>query len=367
MVQTTLPGQRCGRTHRSGGRGALRQRPLVRAGRGGGARGAAVTVRPCPQAREFCPGVNNRPYVCETGHCCGESGCCTYYYELWWFWLLWTILILLSCCCAFRHRRAKLRLQQQQRQREINLIAYHGAVPSPSIPSGPFPGARLLASFKLPAYEEVAQRPGTPPPPYSPGSPSLSPGSSGGCSSCSCGCSCASSPSSSSLSAPGTDETDPEPGPGPGDGSAGRDGGSSSTGTGVSWDLPPPEEPPARGGPPKQVPRDFCEAEGRLCSDTEGGEEGRSGMVPGDGGGRHRRLTGDSGIEVGRGPEEEEGEPRAVGDQGMVGARLTCAACLSPPGPPTGVWTQHRAPGGPSPRLTPTLQRDGVLLESPPL
>uniref|UniRef100_A0A8C5U279 WW domain binding protein 1 n=1 Tax=Malurus cyaneus samueli TaxID=2593467 RepID=A0A8C5U279_9PASS len=270
----------------------------VRAGRGGGARGAAVTVRPCPQAREFCPGVNNRPYVCETGHCCGESGCCTYYYELWWFWLLWTILILLSCCCAFRHRRAKLRLQQQQRQREINLIAYHGACHYP-----PSAGdLRLLASFKLPAYEEVAQRPGTPPPPYSPGSPSLSPGSSGGCSSCSCGCSCASSPSSSSLSA---------------------------------WDLPPPEEP--------------------------------SGMVPGDGGGRHRRLTGDSGIEVGRGPEEEEGEPRAVGDQGMVGARLTCAACLSPPGPPTGVWTQHRAPGGPSPRLTPTLQRDGVLLESPPL
>lgn len=42
-----------------------------------------MTVRPCPQAREFCPGVNNRPYVCETGHCCGESGCCTYYYELW--------------------------------------------------------------------------------------------------------------------------------------------------------------------------------------------------------------------------------------------------------------------------------------------
>lgn len=40
-------------------------------------------VRCAPQAREFCPGVNNQPYVCETGHCCGESGCCTYYYELW--------------------------------------------------------------------------------------------------------------------------------------------------------------------------------------------------------------------------------------------------------------------------------------------
>uniref|UniRef100_A0A8C0J3B5 WW domain binding protein 1 n=1 Tax=Chelonoidis abingdonii TaxID=106734 RepID=A0A8C0J3B5_CHEAB len=85
-----------------------------------------------PRAREYCPGVKNQPYVCETGHCCGETGCCTYYYELWWFWLLWTILILFSCCCAYRHRRAKLRLQQQQRQREINLIAYHGACNYPT-------------------------------------------------------------------------------------------------------------------------------------------------------------------------------------------------------------------------------------------
>ncbi|RMC14595.1 hypothetical protein DUI87_09693 [Hirundo rustica rustica] len=405
-----------------------RQHPQVPGGpgRGGRARGrgdgAAVPAGP-----GVLPGVNNRPYVCETGHCCGESGCCTYYYELWcecggdprrtegsgdsgrddgfgrirdsgerfchsgrvravsglralcesceiwaggpglrapgeietsgailwlwelagsegrwrlrksrdpaetercgrlwglqldplWergfcvrvtpplrapvpagFWLLWTILILLSCCCAFRHRRAKLRLQQQQRQREINLIAYHG----------------LLASFKLPAYEEVAQRPGTPPPPYSPGSPSLSPGSSGGCSSCSCGCSCASSPSSSSLSAPGTDETDPEPGPG-----SGSAGGSSSTGTGASWDLPLPEELPAHGGPPKQVLPDFCEAEGRPCSDTEGGEDGGGRAVLGGCPGRHRRLTGDSGIEVGRGLEEDEGEPEGCGAPGGDG------------------------------------------------
>ncbi|XP_054149248.1 WW domain-binding protein 1 [Melozone crissalis] len=276
---------------------------------------AALLGRQHPQAREFCPGVNNRPYVCETGHCCGESGCCTYYYELWWFWLLWTILILLSCCCAFRHRRAKLRLQQQQRQREINLIAYHGACHYPPS-SGDL---RLLASFKLPAYEEVAQRPGTPPPPYSPGSPSLSPGSSGGCSSCSCGCSCASSPSSSSLSAPGTDETDPEPGPGTGGGSTGRDYGSSSTGTGASWDLPLPEELPARGGPPKQAPPDLCEAEGHRCSNTEGGEGGAGRAVPGGCPGRHRRLTGDSGIEVGRGAEEEEGEPEGCGGAGGGG------------------------------------------------
>ncbi|XP_060513277.1 WW domain-binding protein 1 isoform X3 [Panthera onca] len=58
--------------------------------------------------RELCPGVNNQPYLCESGHCCGETGCCTYYYELW---------------C-------------------------------------------LLSAFKPPAYEDVVHRPGTPPPPY---------------------------------------------------------------------------------------------------------------------------------------------------------------------------------------------------------
>lgn len=32
----------------------------------------------------YCPGANaNGGYLCETGHCCGETGCCTYYYELW--------------------------------------------------------------------------------------------------------------------------------------------------------------------------------------------------------------------------------------------------------------------------------------------
>lgn len=28
-------------------------------------------------------GVNNQSYICETGHCCGQSQCCNYYYELW--------------------------------------------------------------------------------------------------------------------------------------------------------------------------------------------------------------------------------------------------------------------------------------------
>ncbi|KAF4096234.1 hypothetical protein G5714_022203 [Onychostoma macrolepis] len=113
----------------------------------------------------YCPGTNSASgYLCQTGHCCQETGCCTYYYELWWFWLLWSVLILFSCCCAYRHRQAKQRVQQQQRQREINLMAYHGAC---SYPSSMF-DLSFLASLKLPSYEEVAAQPSTPPLPTAP-------------------------------------------------------------------------------------------------------------------------------------------------------------------------------------------------------
>ncbi|KAK5875417.1 hypothetical protein CesoFtcFv8_026506 [Champsocephalus esox] len=182
----------------------------------------------------YCPGANaNGGYLCETGHCCGETGCCTYYYELWWFWLLWTVLILFSCCCAYRHRRAKQRVQQQQRQREISLLAYHGANSYPSS----MLDLSFLASLKLPSYEEVAAQPSTPPPPYSsvfttprypqpprtsdphlltqhdpllhrPLSDGPSSLSSDNSSSCSCDSCCPSSPCSSSLSAAVTYETD---------------------------------------------------------------------------------------------------------------------------------------------------------------
>ncbi|XP_067354916.1 uncharacterized protein [Channa argus] len=196
-----------------------------------GGSGSHLAVSP-----KYCPGVNNNPgYLCETGHCCGETGCCTYYYELWWFWLLWTVLILFSCFCAYRHRRAKLRIQQQQRQREINLIAYNGACNYPSS----MLDLSFLASFKLPSYEEVAAQPSTPPPPYSsvfalqcgamggpsssyhhhhhrhPCPPYLGPGpsdltssqSSDNYTSCSCESCSLTSPSSTSFSVQVTDET----------------------------------------------------------------------------------------------------------------------------------------------------------------
>ncbi|KAM4703481.1 WW domain binding protein 1-like isoform 1-T1 [Rhinophrynus dorsalis] len=114
------------------------------------------------QDKETCMGVNNQSYICETGHCCGQSQCCNYYYELWWFWLVWTIIIILSCCCVCHHRRAKHRLQAQQRQHEINLIAYREAHSYSSVPFY----FRFLPNYLLPPYEEVVNRPPTPPPPY---------------------------------------------------------------------------------------------------------------------------------------------------------------------------------------------------------
>ncbi|XP_053110573.1 WW domain-binding protein 1 [Hemicordylus capensis] len=273
---------------------------------------AALLGRERQQAREYCPGVNNQPYVCETGHCCGETGCCIYYYELWWFWLLWTILILFSCCCAYRHRRAKLRLQQQQRQREINLIAYHGACNYP--PS--MMDLRMLASFKLPAYEEVAHRPTTPPPPYSAilggsasrlGSSTLTlTGSSENYTSCSCESSCLTSPSSASLSA--TEASSPSEG----EAEAGGGGGGCSSSTGGSWGLAS-KSVPCPAPPAKHTlfssNVELFEGDPRRLSDSD---EGPDGMDEAEHF-RHRRLTGDSGIEVGRGQEEEEEE--AAGDE----------------------------------------------------
>ncbi|XP_032491289.1 WW domain binding protein 1-like [Phocoena sinus] len=116
-----------------------------------------------PQDKETCVGPNNQSYICDTGHCCGRSQCCSYYYELWWFWLVRTVVILPSCCCVCHHRRAKHRRQAQRRQHEIHPIAYREAH---SYSALPFP-FRFLPNSLLPPYEEVVNRPPTPPPPYS--------------------------------------------------------------------------------------------------------------------------------------------------------------------------------------------------------
>nr|XP_046258829.1 WW domain binding protein 1-like a [Scatophagus argus] len=124
----------------------------------------AVTAATVAEAKLVCQGVNNQSYTCEWGHCCGEAQCCNYYYELWWFWLVWTLIIILTCCCVCQHWRSKQRFQQQRRQNEINLIAYREAHNNSQLPLY----LRFLPSYLLPAYEEVVDRPVTPPPPYTP-------------------------------------------------------------------------------------------------------------------------------------------------------------------------------------------------------
>nr|XP_057932905.1 WW domain binding protein 1-like isoform X2 [Doryrhamphus excisus] len=127
-----------------------------------------ATVR---QDKLLCVGLNNQSYSCESGHCCGKSQCCSYYYELWWFWLVWALIAILICCCVCQHWRSKQRFQQQRRQNEINLIAYREAHNNSQLPLY----LRFLPSYLLPAYEEVEERPTTPPPPYTPASSAPSP------------------------------------------------------------------------------------------------------------------------------------------------------------------------------------------------
>ncbi|KAL8206432.1 UNVERIFIED_CONTAM: hypothetical protein K2H54_003005 [Gekko kuhli] len=280
------------------------------------------------QAREYCPGANKQPYVCETGHCCGEKGCCIYYYELWWFWLLWTVLILFSCCCAYRHRRAKLRLQQQQRQREINLIAYHGACNYPPSTMD----LRMLASFKLPAYEEVANRPTTPPPPYSAalggsaasrlGSSTLTlTGSSENYTSCSCESSCLTSPSSTSLSATEASTLS--------EAEAEGAGACSSSRTEGSWGSASPSLPGCAPGPRHTLFSsnvELFEGDPRRVSDSDEAPDEAEHF-------RHRRLTGDSGIEVGRAQDEEA--PEEDSEEEAATRLLGKGVPHAPPEPPS--------------------------------
>ncbi|GLD65189.1 WW domain binding protein 1-like protein [Lates japonicus] len=130
-----------------------------------------ATAATVAEARLVCQGINNQSYICESGHCCGETQCCSYYYELWWFWLVWTLIIILTCCCVCQHWRSKQRFQQQRRQNEINLIAYREAHNNSQLPLY----LRFLPTYLLPAYEEVVDRPATPPPPYTPLQPAPSP------------------------------------------------------------------------------------------------------------------------------------------------------------------------------------------------
>ncbi|XP_037530239.1 WW domain-binding protein 1-like [Nematolebias whitei] len=230
---------------------------------------------------KFCPGVNNRAgYLCETGHCCGETGCCTYYYELWWFWLLWTLLILFSCFCAYWHCRTKLRIQQQQRQREINLIAYDGASTYPSS----MLNLSTFTSFKLPSYEEVVAQPSTPPPPYSSIFP-LQGGPTAGPSSC--------------YLHHQQQPCPPYPGPGPGL-SALTSSQSSDNYTSCSCESCSLTSPSTASFSIQVMDETFNSSRVSTPSEArqERDEEEEDGKDNDEDHFHHRRLTGDSGIEV---------------------------------------------------------------------
>lgn len=123
---------------------------------------SVATATTVSEAVVVCQGLNNQSYICEWGHCCGETQCCSFYYELWWFWLVWALIVILTCCCVCQHWRSKQRFQQQRRQNEINLIAYREVHNNSQLPIY----LRFLPTYLLPAYEEIVGRPATPPPPY---------------------------------------------------------------------------------------------------------------------------------------------------------------------------------------------------------
>uniref|UniRef100_A0A8B9JLY1 WW domain binding protein 1 like n=1 Tax=Astyanax mexicanus TaxID=7994 RepID=A0A8B9JLY1_ASTMX len=253
------------------------------------------------QSKLFCVGVNNESYICQSGHCCGESQCCSYYYELWWFWLVWTVIIILSCCCVCHHRRTKHRLQQQQRQHEINLIAYREVHNYTSLPFY----FRFLPSYLLPAYEEVENRPPSPPPPYSASQ---------------------SGPGGDALSPEQTDELCPsQHSPSPtipvSESSSTRDcieeshcpAVHSPTGDAhkpyLSFEEDSQQQQVASATSPEMAKQGSCDKE--LSKAAEQGQPDSCPESKDRTPGRHRRFTGDSGIEVcvcNRGPGEEDEE-----------------------------------------------------------
>ncbi|XP_074855349.1 WW domain binding protein 1-like isoform X2 [Carettochelys insculpta] len=251
------------------------------------------------QDKETCMGVNNQSYTCETGHCCGQSQCCNYYYELWWFWLVWTVIIILSCCCVCHHRRAKHRLQAQQRQHEINLIAYREAHNYSALPFY----FRFLPNYLLPPYEEVVNRPPTPPPPYSALHQQCVPASSnttitdtpGNLQPAQTSSPPAPGGSNSSMNSTGSlGVGDPEPSmtlvERAGTKRQGTESGSSSTGAELEETISPVSFPHKDSESKEELLKDYsCESLDHNSGIPDGQDK-----TPG----RHRRFTGDSGIEV---------------------------------------------------------------------
>lgn len=71
----------------------------------------------------YCPGAKaNGGYLCETGHCCGETGCCTYYYELWCKLVLLQFSMLVSCLNPQLISLLQLLTSNEQTHRSVSLL-----------------------------------------------------------------------------------------------------------------------------------------------------------------------------------------------------------------------------------------------------
>ncbi|KAK2098916.1 WW domain binding protein 1-like [Saguinus oedipus] len=251
------------------------------------------------------------------------------------FWLVWTIIIILSCCCVCHHRRAKHRLQAQQRQHEINLIAYREAHNYSALPFY----FRFLPNYLLPPYEEVVNRPPTPPPPYSAfqlqqqqllppqcgpagGSP---PGGDPTRGSQGAQSSPLSGPSRSSTRPPSI--ADPEPSDLPVDR--------------VATKAPGMEPSGSVAGLGELDPGAFLDKDAECREELLKDDSSEPGSAPPDSKektpGRHRRFTGDSGIEVcvcNRGHHDDDlKEFNTLIDDALDGPLDFCDSChVRPPG-----------------------------------
>uniref|UniRef100_A0A8C6F312 WW domain binding protein 1-like n=1 Tax=Monodon monoceros TaxID=40151 RepID=A0A8C6F312_MONMO len=280
--------------------------------------------------KETCVGPNNQSCICDTGHCCGRSQCCSYCYELWWFWLVRTIVILLSCCCVCRHRRAKHRRQAQQRQHQIHPIAYREAHDYSALPFH----FRFLPNSLLPPYEEVVNRPPTPAPPYSafqlqqqlPAQCGLTGGSPRAPTPPGAQSSPSSGPSRSSTRSPSI--ADPEPSNVPADPAAatkaprmepsGSVAGLGEVDPGAFLDKDSERK--------EELLKEYSSEQGGALPDSKG-------KTPG----RRRRFTGDSGVEVcvcNRGHHDDDlKEFSALSDDALDGPLDFCDSChVRPPG-----------------------------------
>uniref|UniRef100_A0A8C9J3M1 WW domain binding protein 1 like n=1 Tax=Panthera tigris altaica TaxID=74533 RepID=A0A8C9J3M1_PANTA len=284
------------------------------------------------QDKETCVGTNNQSYICDTGHCCGQSQCCNYYYELW---------------CKSLPPGASVCHPVLS---PLPLFAVCPTTIASAVISPPcLPILGFLPNYLLPPYEEVVNRPPTPPPPYSAfqlqqqqqlpaqcgptgGSP---PGADPTRGPQGAQSSPLSGPSRSSTRPPSI--ADPEPSDVPASTAATKAPGMEPSGSVAGLgELDPGAFLDKDSDCKEELLRDHSSEQGNALPDSKD-------KTPG----RHRRFTGDSGIEVcvcNRGHHDDDlKEFNTLIDDALDGPLDFCDSChVRPPGE-----EQAREPGHP--------------------